>query len=188
MRQISFIVALTVLTATLPARAQHEKTPANARLSMTVPSFDDYRVPPGAIFKGVPASPQFKTPGQRMFRTVIGEAVKKGPNFAGHYTIADWGCGTACESIAIIDAESGTVFDGPFGKLPKAAFYYGPNVDEDKTDLDYHLDSRLFVARGCPNFTACGAYYYEWTGAAFRLLANVPMKALPGSESQSGRK
>jgi hypothetical protein len=123
-----------------------------------------------------------------MFRTVIREAAKKGPNFAGHYTIADWGCGTACESLATIDAESGAVFDGPFGKLPKAALYYGSNVDEDKTDLFYRLDSRLLVARGCPNFTACAEYYYEWTGARFRLLAHTPMKSLPGSEAQPGRK
>ena len=156
-------------------------TDASAESTTTLP-FERYRVPPSALFKGTPAAPQFKTSGQRMFRTIIWEATRNGPNFAGHYTIAEWGCGTGCETIAIVDAKSGAVFDGPFGKLPKAPLYLGPHVDEDKTGMSYRLDSRLFVVRGCPNFTACGEYYYEWTASEFKLLLHTPIAPLPGSE------
>lgn len=45
-----------------------------------------------------------------MFHTVIEEATKNGPNFAGRYTIADSGCGTSCESVAVIDAETGAAY------------------------------------------------------------------------------
>jgi hypothetical protein len=156
--------------------------PPDAAAENATPYFEQYRVPPSALFRGTPAPPQFKTSGQRMFRTVIREATKKGPNFAGQYRIAEWGCGTGCEAIAIVDVKSGAIYDGPFGTLPKAGVYLGPNVDADETGMSYHLDSRLLVIRGCPNFTACGEYYYEWTGSRFNLLQRIPIKPLPGSE------
>jgi hypothetical protein len=168
------LVAAIGVIVTLPLDAADQST--------AILPFDQYRVPPSALFKGTPAPPQFKTSGQRTFRTVIREAAQRGPNFAGHYRIAEWGCGTGCESIAIVDAGSGVVYDGPFGRLPKALVYLGPNVDEDKTGMSYRLDSRLFVVRGCPNFTACGEYYYEWTGGGFKLLRETPITPLPGSD------
>jgi hypothetical protein len=33
-----------------------------------------------------------------------------GPDFAGHYTVAYWGCGSPCGRFAIIDARTGRVF------------------------------------------------------------------------------
>jgi hypothetical protein len=79
-----------------------------------IPRFEDY--PVTAIFKGVPAPPKLR-PVDRLFRTRIREGVAKGPNFAGHYTIADWGCGTGCVSIAIVDASDGRIYDAPFTAL-----------------------------------------------------------------------
>ena len=117
-----------------------------------------------------------------MYRTMIRQAAKKGPNFAGHYTVAEWGCGTACEQIAVVDSQTGDVSDGPFGALPEGVVYLGPNVEEDKTGLFYRLNSSLFIVAGCPRFKDCGTYYYEWSGTQFRLLRRIPMKALYGSE------
>ncbi len=48
--------------------------------------------------------------GARAYRTVLTEASKTGPNFAGHYTVAYWGCGSPCGRFAIIDAQTGKVF------------------------------------------------------------------------------
>lgn len=42
-------------------------------------------------------------------KTIIDEAFKKGPNFSGHYVIASWGCGTACQESAIINASDGKI-------------------------------------------------------------------------------
>jgi hypothetical protein len=152
------------------------------------PKFEDFRIPATAMFNGAPAAPQFQTRGQREFRTMIRQAAKKGPNFAGNYTIAEWGCGTACEQIAVVDLRSGDVYDGPFGKLPRAVIFLGPNVEEDKTGMFYHLNTNLFIVRGCPNYKMCGEYYYEWTGSEFRLLHRIPMKPLLGSEAESSGK
>lgn len=176
-----FMLAALTPSMSAPAQQPNAKDSSKSGLRAPVPSFDGYRVPPSTMFKGVPAAPQFKTSGQRMFRTVIEEATKNGPNFAGRYTIADWGCGTSCESVAVIDAETGAVYDGPFGQLPKAVLYYGDALRYDRDangryiydDLSYRLNSRLLVARGCPNFKDCAAYFYEWTGSEFKLLRKI---------------
>jgi hypothetical protein len=76
------------------------------------PSFDQFRV--NEVFRGWPARPLRNTRDARLFRTRIAESAKKGPNFAGKYAIAQWGCGTSCIDIALIDEETGTVYDGPF--------------------------------------------------------------------------
>ena len=146
--------------------------------------FDAFPAQP--IFHGSPVAPVLQTAGQRLFRRRIRQAAKKGPNFAGQYTIAEWGCGTSCVSIAIIDAKTGVVYDGPFGKLPSAVLSYGRQLQYDRDakgkylydELSYKLNSRLMVARGCPNEENCGAYFYEWTGSDFKLLQKIP--ATPG--------
>jgi hypothetical protein len=150
----------------------------------TLPRFEDFPISVTAILKGTPADPQFQTPGQRMFRTMIRLAAKKGPSFAGHYTVAEWGCGTACIQIAIVDTQSGHVYDGPFGSLPKGGLYLGSGAfdDEYDTGIFYRLDSHLFVLRGCPNYKKCGSYYYKWNGTRFTLLRQVPMRPLFGSD------
>ena len=54
--------------------------------------------------------PVIKTAEARRFRTMIREAAAKGPNFAGHFTVAEWGCGAGCVSVAIIDAATGSIY------------------------------------------------------------------------------
>jgi hypothetical protein len=146
-----------------------------ARPNSSVPNFKDYQVPALEVFKGEPAEPRFKTSGQRRFESRIHLAASRGADFAGHFKIAQWGCGTGCVQVAVIDVQLGDVFEGPFGTLPKARISFQAADD----DLLYRLDSRLLVARGCPNEKACGAYYYEWTGSQFRLLRQTPIKASP---------
>ena len=136
-------------------------------------------------FTGIPAMPVLRTAGHRLFRTQIREAARKGPNFAGHYTIAEWGCGTSCVSLAVIDAETGVVHEGPFGALPNALLAYGKALRYDRDakgeyqydELSYRLNSSLLIARGCPNDRNCAAYFYEWTGTQFKLLRKVAAMA-----------
>ena len=127
--------------------------------------FEDY--PAGSVFKGKPAAPVLATKSDRMFRTQIREAARKGPNFAGHYTIAEWGCGGGCVSLAVIDAISGRVFTVPFKNLTLQS---DRNNGRDFQGPVYKANSRLFIADGCPNETNCGTYYYEWINNKFKLL------------------
>lgn len=110
---------------------------------------------------------------------MIREGAKKGANFAGRYAIAEWGCGASCVQIAVVDLQSGNVYDGPFGILPKGYISYIENLQSDNNGgIFYRRDSELFIARGCPNEKQCAAYYYRWTGSGFTLIREVPMKAL----------
>jgi len=91
------------------------QTSAPSRPIESMPRFESY--PVVEKFKGTPARPILRTSEQRSYRTRIREGAKKGPNFAGHYTIVEWGCGSGCLSIAIVDAATGMVWDDPFHTL-----------------------------------------------------------------------
>jgi hypothetical protein len=48
------------------------------------------------------------------FRSAINWSIEKfGMNFAGHYNLARWGCGTSCIKGAITDFKTGNVYDLP---------------------------------------------------------------------------
>jgi hypothetical protein len=80
------------------------------------PSFGQYPFT-GPKFSGKPAAPMLRTTYQRTFRAAIRNSAARGPNFAGRYTIAEWGCGAGCVSIVIVDAANGAVRPGPFRNL-----------------------------------------------------------------------
>jgi len=130
--------------------------------------FQDFAV--SDIFQGKPALPILATQAQRMFRTAIRRAVAKGPNFAGHFTIAAWGCGAGCVSAALVDTKTGRIYSMPFGSLSMP-------IQENEADRQYQgpvyqLKSRLFIADGCldEDEKSCGTHYYEWKDHQFRLL------------------
>jgi hypothetical protein len=137
--------------------------------SVPIPQFEDYKV--AEVFSGRPAVPKLIRPGDKMFRTMIRTGAAKGPNFAGHFTIAEWGCGSSCVSIAIVDAKTGDVRDGPFHILGFATWITGAGGDDQP--LEYNLHSRLLKVRGCPEEQNCGQYFYEWNGSRSRLIRKI---------------
>lgn len=143
--------------------------------AQALPEFDQF--PVTEVFTSKPAAPQIRTAGDRMFRTRIREGASKGPNFAGHLTIATWGCGTGCISIAIIDAQTGVIYKTPFSSLSWPAglqFEGGPPRSGGRLEyLSFNIKSRLLVARGCQEEEACASFFYEWTGTRFRLIHKV---------------
>jgi hypothetical protein len=142
------------------------------------PTFNEY--PAGKIFKGKPAPLKLDQPGDRLFRTKIREGAAAGPNFAGHLSIAEWGCGTSCVSIAVVDAETGKIYSGPFGILGYgSALTYADVVESNYEPLSYSLNSRLLIVRGCPEDANCASYFYEWRGSSFRLLRKIPAAPIP---------
>ncbi len=51
--------------------------------------------------------------GQR-FRTVIKDAYNnENALFAGHYSLATWGCGSPCQQSLLIDRRDGKIYDSP---------------------------------------------------------------------------
>ena len=143
-----------------------------AQTPVPIPRFEDFHA--GEIFNAKPAPPKLVRPGDRLFRTRIREGASKGPNFAGHYTIAEWGCGTSCVSIAVVDAKSGNIYSGPFGILGYGGVLRYADVSEEQYEpLSYKLKSRLFVVRGCPEDENCATYFYEWKGSQFELIRKI---------------
>jgi hypothetical protein len=63
---------------------------------------------------------------------MLREGAKQGPNFAGHYTVVMWGCGSDCMEVAVVDAKTGHVYFVPFTVSPSM-------------EADYRSNSRLFV-------------------------------------------
>jgi hypothetical protein len=73
-----------------------------------VPKFEDYNIK--NIYSGKTHTVILhNNPQTRMFRTVLRNGATNGVNFAGHYTVVIWGCGTSCQSFAIIDQIDGKV-------------------------------------------------------------------------------
>lgn len=125
------------------------------------PTFDQYRVTETVTAKTAP--PIIRTRHQRAFRTRIREATAAGPNFAGHYALAQWGCGAGCISFALIDTQTGAVVD------PSPA-YLAIDAASPLEPVQFRRDSRLLVLDGCPEEKNCGVHYYEWTGKDLKVL------------------
>ena len=108
-----------------------------------------------------------------MFRTNLRNAAKEGVNFAGHYILTTWGCGTNCSQSAIIDARNGRVFFPR--ELEGAGLGFCELPDETESKV-FQADSRLLIFSGFKGGDLdkkegrCGVYYLEWTGTRFRQV------------------
>lgn len=114
------------------------------------------------------------------YRTMLREAARKRPDFAGHYVLALWGCGTECVMGAAIDVRSGKVAWLP-GTL---CCWYAGDFDHEPGSapvevepVRYRLDSRLLVLTGRRNERDGddGEHHYLIEGERFRLLRDVPL-------------
>jgi hypothetical protein len=135
-----------------------------------LPKFDEYRAEDS--FEGPPAA--LATGSSRLaraYRTRLREGVKAGPNFAGHFTLVAWGCGSSCQEWAIVDARTGRVFDWLVRSTAGAEFY--PNsrlliVDSPKRVAEMFGGS---VPADC---AVCGTPdAYEWSGTEWRAIAGA---------------
>jgi len=148
--------------------------PQEARV--TIPRFEDFSTT--EKFESKPAPPKLVRPEDRMFRTRIRQGASKGPNFAGHYTIVEWGCGSGCLSIAVVDAKDGGIYPSPFRILwwgrPLIKYEGKFTAYEDGFQpLSYRVDSSLFIVRGCPEDSNCASYFYELTRSQLKLIRTI---------------
>jgi len=130
------------------------------------PRFGDY--PAGAPYTGRNAAPVLATQEVRRFRTMIRNGAREKPNFASHFIVASWGCGTDCELGAIIDARSGRVVMLPVvAGLPEDA-------GTESGHFEYHLDSRLLVMNGMiREEPPMGSHYFVFDGQRLTPLKSV---------------
>jgi len=129
--------------------------------------FKDF--PVGRVFKGRPASVDLSSDKQaRKYRTILRDGAKSGTNFAGHYTIVIWGCGTSCQQFAIVDAQTGKVHFST--ELP----YVSWGGLEENSGLQFRPDSRLLVVYGHRmGEDPAGVFFYEWDGNRLTLKKSI---------------
>lgn len=80
-------------------------------------SFDDFKV--GSIDHKKYANLDLKSNKDASnFRTRLTEGYSSDTaNFAGHYSLVYWGCGSPCQSSLVIDRKTGKIYDSPGASL-----------------------------------------------------------------------
>jgi len=132
------------------------------------PRFEDY--PAGETFRGKPARVDLAShPEGRRRAELLRLAAARGPDFAGHYAIAQWREeGRSGPSFLIVDVATGRIHDGM----------------EDATALTYRLDSSLIhfaapePAPGAVRCAGCIESFAVWTGGR---LVQIPAELWVGS-------
>jgi hypothetical protein len=112
------------------------------------------KFPAEGLFKGPTRYPDFRRRDREFvdYRTRIRDGLKSGPNFAGHYSLIQIGCGTDCSFVYVSDNKTGKVFNFPRG-------------GEDNLDLQlaYRPNSRLLIVQWA-NYDEdkCVVESFEW--------------------------
>lgn len=173
------IVVCFLAVLTLPQSALQAKS--------VEPKLRDY--PVAELFEGTAAEPIIATPEARRYRTRIktgvrlkhwvttekGEIFSAGPDFAGHYFVIQWGCGSQCAMMAIVDAKTGAVYPPPLNgggnELHVPLDVMGP------AKIEFARDSSLMILRNACEAARCkcGIFYFNWIGDRFKLVKKIPM-------------
>lgn len=134
------------------------------------PRPENYPVAQSEIYKAKSARVLLESKRARLYRTAIREGSKKGPNFAGHYSVVTWGAGLGVFSMAVVDAKTGKVYFPPFREIGNTS--YGMPFIDKGDNPSWRIDSRLFAFIGRPdaNDKGMGMYVYLFERGRFRLL------------------
>jgi hypothetical protein len=149
------------------------------RMWVVVATFSSFALSSAASeapqFKNFPANPQSGpdvpikwTKSAHVFRARIARAARKPANFAGHYVLTYWGCGSSCVTGVVIDKLTGQIISLPFTiccATPKSTSF---------KPIEFRLTSRLVVFAGLRNKEPpMGAHFYEFDGASFIFITTV---------------
>jgi hypothetical protein len=147
----------------------------NDLADMSSPKFEQYAVGTSPL-QSIGKLDLQSNPVARMYRTVIRQQMKEGPNFANHYLVAIWGCGTSCAQFAVVNLENGRVIT-PKGVVSVSGDHFMtdgflPSTDSEGWGFRYKHDSRLLVLVGTINEDDSreGAFYYELAGDELKLV------------------
>ena len=135
-----------------------------------MPGFEQYTVP--LRWRGPSGTPDVHSDAIALrYRTRIRETVRNGANFADHYAVVWWGCGSPCVGFLIVDLQTGRAYS---------------NREQLVSPPMFRRDSRLIIedpsgfmtdSLGHPGFPF--VRYWEWTGTRLRLVASMSTDTLP---------
>lgn len=152
---------------------------ATAAAACPSPSFDRYPARAASAPSKPAASPRLTTRESRLYRTVIRDDFTQPANFAGHYRVTIWGCGTDCRNFAIVDKYTGATYT-----MPGVEAIAGVMGNDDER-VDFRAGSRLLIVAGCFNDDCddrnakAARFFYEWTGTRLRPVGTCPLAIEP---------
>lgn len=182
--KLNRIPILCILLISTAAFGQKDNlTPAEECRFVTAADLSDPKAP---SFKNYPADTKEVVPSSKLnltsnpfarkYRTVLRQEMAKGPNYAGYYRVAFWGCGTSCAMFAVVDLKNGTVittreFSAVSG-VYLAADDFLRGTRSDSWGFRYENDSSLLVVLGAPDEdeSRAGAYYFVLQGERLQLI------------------
>lgn len=138
----------------------------------TTPKFSDYSIK--EIYQGQSKLPDFKNDEYIEFKLGSELAdMKKGPNFAGHYTIMQGGCGTECIFTIVVDNKTGQYF-----KLP---------IDSSNSGIEYKVNSKMLLVSVTKPFGSnvrdrCILKFYVWERNSLIKLRQIDLR--PNSDKK----
>lgn len=124
------------------------------------PHFEDY---PATSLTGRPGKVLLVDAKSRKYASMLRDASRRKPDFAGRYVLASWGCGASCTMSAAIDARSGAVT-----WLPFTVCCWGTDIAEP---LEFRPNSRLLIVHGSRDEQGSGVHYYTFDGRQFSEIS-----------------
>jgi hypothetical protein len=189
------VLALAFALASLPAFGADDEgynayTIRQSDIPKDAPRFRDYHT---KLYAGSNALPDVRSDlRSRRYRTQLESWAREKPNFAGHYIVATWGCGTSCTEIAVIDAITGKVFHPPGARTNSIEDVHYEVLVEGKSGerrsdfgaLQYRADSRLLILIGTPDGRVenHGISYFVWDNDRLTRIRFVPKAPSPHSK------
>lgn len=143
------------------------------------PPFERYPARAAPAPRTPAKSPRLNSKAARLYRTVIRTEFAEPANFAGHYRVAIWGCGTDCRNFAIVDKYSGAT-----DTMPGVRAISGVMGNDDER-VDFRANSSLLIVAGCFNEDCddsnakAARFLYEWTGTRLRPVGRCPLNIEP---------
>jgi len=156
----------------------NEYTIRPSDVPLDAPKFEQFLA---VLWSGPNAAPNLHSDARtKMFRSQLRHWAKEKPNFAGHYILATWGCGTDCTQIAVIDAITGKIYHPPGASTNAAvnvhhSFLQGGDLWHATGAIEFRPDSRLLILVGMPEERVenRGISYYVWEKNRFKRIRFV---------------
>jgi len=161
----AIVLALAAGALAQPARPA---SPPGSAATSGIPRFESH---PAAAGPPERNAPLVLTRRDREYRTRLRAAAAGPANFAGHYVLTSWGCGTECRYGAAVNLRTGRVTFLPF-----ATCCFGEAPDGTEDAIAFRRDSSLLVLLGMTDDRGAGAgtHYYRIRGDRFVHLRSVP--------------
>jgi hypothetical protein len=154
---------------TVPKSWECRLITASDLLDAKAPTFEGFKVTAHQIIRN-PKLDLRSNPVAKRYRTVIRQEIMEGPNYAGNYRVAVWGCGSSCAMFAVVNLKTGRVITPKdFGSVSGVHFEteaFLPNTESPGGAFRYKKNSRLLVVLGAldEDDSREGAFYFTLQG------------------------